>query len=150
MNHHKLCFTGILSQLGVWGFLRSVVTFYSGGNESVLVRWQLHNPLEKKFLPRLPSTIAQISVSTNNKFIAVSTDDNAVRILDSKLDSVSLIQHLVIGDNFQTGIVYDPRTRALVMNGNVGQVQFYSTNDNSLLYNVSRCVLFRNKNIVNR
>jgi NET1-associated nuclear protein 1 (U3 small nucleolar RNA-associated protein 17) len=110
--------------------------FYSGGNESVLVRWQLHNPLEKKFLPRLPSTIAQISVSTNNKFIAVSTDDNAVRILDSKLDSVSLIQHLVIGDNFQTGIVYDPRTRALVMNGNVGQVQFYSTNDNSLLYNV--------------
>ncbi|RZC38720.1 WD repeat-containing protein 75, partial [Asbolus verrucosus] len=110
--------------------------FYSGGLESVLVRWQLDNHFEKKFLPRLPSTIAQVAVSPNNTFIAIATNDNAVRIVDSRLDNVSLIQHLVIGDNFQSGIVLDPRTKALVMNGNVGQIQFYSPSDNSLLYNV--------------
>ncbi|XP_008190612.1 WD repeat-containing protein 75 [Tribolium castaneum] len=118
------------------GFSATGTCFYSGGDESVLVKWQLDNHFEKKFLPRLPSTIAQISVSPNNIFVAISTDDNAVRIVDSRLDNVSLIQHLVIGDSLESGIVVDSKSRALVMNGNVGHIQFYSPCDNSLLYNV--------------
>ncbi|XP_044269516.1 WD repeat-containing protein 75 [Tribolium madens] len=118
------------------GFSATGTCFYSGGDESVLVKWQLDNHFEKKFLPRLPSTIAQISVSPNNTFVAISTDDNAVRIVDSRLDSVSLIQHLVIGNSLESGIVVDPKSKALIMNGNIGQIQFYSPYDNSLLYNV--------------
>lgn len=119
------------------GFSTTGTYFYSGGDESVLVKWQLDNHLEKKFLPRLPSTIAQIRVSPNNSFVAISTNDNAVRIVDSRLDNVSLIQHLVIGNTLESGIVVDPKSKALVMNGNIGQIQFYSPFDNSLLYNVS-------------
>lgn len=119
------------------GFSVTGSYFYSGGFESVLVRWQLNNHFERKFLPRLPSTISQITVSPSNTYIAVSTDDNAVRILDPRFSTVSLIQNLVIGNNFDSGIVVDPRTKCLIMNGSVGQIQFYSLHDNSLLYTVS-------------
>ncbi|KAJ3663535.1 hypothetical protein Zmor_007789 [Zophobas morio] len=118
------------------GFSTSGSYFYSGGDESVLVRWQLDNHYERKFLPRLASTIAQIRVSPNNALVAIATNDNAVRIVDPRFENVSLIQNLVIGDSYETGIVVDPKTKALIMNGNVGQIQFYSSCDNSLLYNV--------------
>lgn len=110
--------------------------FYSGGEEAVLVQWQVNDHLEKKFLPRLSSTINQISVCGNNSLIAVATADNAVKIIDSRFDSVSLIQNLVIGDNFDSGIVCDFRTRTIIMNGNVGHIQFYSPRDNTLMHSV--------------
>ncbi|CAH1122893.1 unnamed protein product [Ceutorhynchus assimilis] len=110
--------------------------FYSGADESVLVKWQLDNPNRKQFLPRLPAGICQLTVSDNNAYTAVATTDNAVRIVDSRMNQISLIQHLVLGNQFESGIIYDPITRALVMNGNIGCVQFYSPNDMSLLYNV--------------
>lgn len=111
--------------------------FYSGADECVLVKWQIDNPNQKQFLPRLPGGIVQVSVSDNNAYTAVTTSDNAVRIIDSKMDQISLIQHLVLGNQLESGIIYDPITRALVMNGNIGCVQFYSPNDQTLLYNVS-------------
>jgi len=43
---------------------------------------------------------------------------------------------LVVGDQFTCGLTYDPVSRSLVMNGNVGCVQFYSPLDQDLLYNV--------------
>lgn len=118
--------------------------FYSGGKECVLVKWNVNNIDDRRFLPRIPATIEQISVSSNNLFVAVSTRDNAIRILDTRMNQISLIQHLVIGEQFSTGIVYDPRTRSLIMNGNVGHIQFYSPLDKTLMYNVS---LIENPNI---
>lgn len=115
--------------------------FFSGADECVLVRWQMDNYLEKKFLPRLASPIQNISVSQNNIYIAIATKDNAIRIVDSRFSQISLIQNLVVGDQFESGIVLDHRTKSLIMNGNVGQVQFYSTHEESLLYHVS-CILF--------
>ncbi|KAJ8969719.1 hypothetical protein NQ317_006108 [Molorchus minor] len=84
--------------------------FYSGGEECVLVKWNLDNIHDKI--------------------------DNALRIFDSRLYQTTLIQHLVLGKQYDSGILYDPRTKALVMNGNEGQVQFYSPSNMSLLYNV--------------
>lgn len=110
--------------------------FYSGGEEAVLVQWQIDYHLEKKFLPRLSSTITQLAISGNNNFIAVATVDNRLKIIDSRFASVSLIQNLVIGDNFNSGVVCDFRTRTIIMNGNVGQIQFYSPWENALVYSV--------------
>lgn len=123
-------------------FSSSGTNFYSGAGECVLVKWYLDNPNHKEFLPRIPSTIEHIRVSDGNQFIAVATADNAVRILDPRFETVSIIQHLVLGNHFPAGIVYDQRTKSMVLNGLTGHVQFYSPNDITLLYNVSLFVCF--------
>ncbi|KAK5639876.1 hypothetical protein RI129_010687 [Pyrocoelia pectoralis] len=111
-------------------------TFYSGGGESVLVKWHMDNPHEKLFLPRLSSTLEHVAVSSDNQFIAVATADNAVQVLDSTMNVVSVIQHLVLGTKFSGGIAYDYRTKAMILNGITGHVQFYSPHDMNLLYNL--------------
>lgn len=117
--------------------------FYSGGEECVLVKWQLDNANEKKFLPRLAAEIEHLSVAPNNLYMAVATRDNAIRIVDNQMNQINLIQHLVLGKQYESGIIYDPRTKALVMNGNQGHIQFYSPHDMSLLYSVSKFRLDR-------
>ncbi|XP_072389033.1 WD repeat-containing protein 75 [Diabrotica undecimpunctata] len=110
--------------------------FYSGGGESVLVKWQYDDVNEKKFVPRIPGEICNVVVASNNLYIAVSTNDNAIRIFDNTLYQISLIQHMVLSPHFDSGIVHDSRSRALIMNGNQGHIQFYSPDDMSLLYSV--------------
>lgn len=111
-------------------------TFFSGGSESVLVKWHMDNSHEKQFLPRLPSTLEHLAVSSDNQFIAVATADNAIQILDSTMNVVSVIQHLALGTKFSGGIAYDHRTKAMILNGITGHVQFYSPYDMNLLYNL--------------
>lgn len=118
-------------------FSNSGSYFYSGGGESVLVKWLFENASDRRFVPRLPEEITHIQVASNNLYIAVATNDNAVRILDNTLNQVSLIQHLVLANHFDSGIVHDLRSRSLIMNGNQGHIQFYSPDDMSLLYSVS-------------
>lgn len=118
-------------------FSTSGSMFFSGGDENVLVKWDFRNPHLKQFLPRLPSSIEHISVANNNLYVAIATGDNAIQIVNSQLKLVSVIQHLVMGKKFRAGIVYDPRTKALVLNGITGHVQFYTPEDMNLLYNVS-------------
>lgn len=74
--------------------------------------------------------------------MAVATRDNAIRILDNQMDQINIIQHLVLGKQYESGIIYDSRTKALIMNGNQGHIQFYSPYDMSLLYNVSEIIFF--------
>jgi len=40
-------------------------------------------------------------------------------------------------DPFPTGLLHDPRSGALVMNGKPGHIQFYSVHEDRQLYNVS-------------
>ncbi|XP_074038471.1 WD repeat-containing protein l(2)05287 [Leptinotarsa decemlineata] len=110
--------------------------FYSGGSECVLVKWQLENVNDRKFLPRLPAEVQHVAVANDNLYVAVATNDNAIRILDPTMKQITLIQHLVLGKHYEAGIVYDPRTQALIMNGNQGQIQFYSPDDMSLMFNI--------------
>lgn len=42
---------------------------------------------------------------------------------------------------FPAGIVYDPRTRSVVLNGRTGHVQFFDVHNTKLLYSVSEAVL---------
>lgn len=111
--------------------------FYSGGDECVLVKWQVDSSLHKNFLPRLPATIEWVSVSRNNLFVAIATADNGIRVLDGRLELLCVIQNLVLSAGEEGNIVFDPRSKALVMNGSIGHLQFYSPYDMSLLYSVS-------------
>lgn len=97
----------------------------------------MDNSLQKNFLPRLPSTIEWVSVSPNNLYVAVSTGDNGIRVLDGRLELMCVIQNLVLSAGEEGNIVFDPRSKALIMNGNTGYLQFYSPYDMSLLYSVS-------------
>lgn len=50
--------------------------FYSGGAENVLVKWFCENTEMRHYLPRLPANIVHLSVTEDNQYVAVSTQDN--------------------------------------------------------------------------
>lgn len=117
--------------------------FYSGAGECVLVKWTLDIPLDRRFLPRLPTPICHLSMGPDNKYLAVSTSDNGIQIVDPQLKLISVIQHFTWQVEakhglplFPAGITVDPRTKAMVMNGRTGHIQFYSPRTTTLLYNL--------------
>lgn len=50
--------------------------FYSGGRENVLVKWFYENTETRHYVPRLPANIIHLSVTEDNQYVAVSTQDN--------------------------------------------------------------------------
>lgn len=52
------------------------IHFYSGGAENVLVKWFCENTETRHYLPRLPANIVHLSVTEDNQYVAVSTQDN--------------------------------------------------------------------------
>merc|ERR1712130_683475 len=54
----------------------------SGGDECVLVMWQLETG-HKSFLPRIGSAIRHISVSPTGRSYALSCVDNAIRFVNA-------------------------------------------------------------------
>ncbi|XP_060636388.2 WD repeat-containing protein 75 [Anolis sagrei] len=105
----------------------------SGGVESVLVQWR---DAKKEFLPRLGSTIQHISVSPDGTYLCTSHSDNKIVIIHSNLKVAGMIQGLSKGNQIKTGLMVDPRTKALVMNGKPGHLQFYSLQNDKQLYNL--------------
>lgn len=112
-------------------------SFYSGGEESVLVKWNTDDYRNREFLPRLPATIKHVAVSANNTDIVVSTEDNALHILDPQFKTKQIIQQYVASGKQDMGIVYDERSKCLVFNGISGHIQFFQPHDSNLLYSVS-------------
>lgn len=135
--HHMIVLSLAFSQSGT--------VLYSGGAETVLVKWQIkEKSIEKDFLPRMSGSIKQISVDPKHDKIAVSTDDNAIQIINSNLTLLKSIQDFTqasqydLGNSnpFPAGIVMSPRSHQLVMNGRIGHLQFFSTKTMKLLFNV--------------
>ncbi|XP_061464214.1 WD repeat-containing protein 75 isoform X2 [Rhineura floridana] len=108
----------------------------SGGIESVLVQWQDGSDAKKEFLPRLGSTIQHISVSPDGAFLCTSHADNKIIIIHSNLRVSTVIQGLIRGSDVKTGLMVDPRTKALVLNGKPGHLQFYLLQNDKQLYNL--------------
>ncbi|KAF9583045.1 hypothetical protein BGW38_010365 [Lunasporangiospora selenospora] len=103
----------------------------SGGEESVLVIWQLSTG-HKQFLPRLGSEIKHITVSPDQRLYALSHRDNSinvVRSVDLKLKTAiqglkfSHVSHIL--NHLYTGLVVEPRNGNVVLNGLPGTLQFY-------------------------
>ncbi|XP_026463240.1 WD repeat-containing protein 75-like [Ctenocephalides felis] len=152
-------------------FTKSGSHFYSGGHERVLVKWTVDNPNHRSTLPRLPGGVCHIAVGPENHRVAICTQDNGVQILDAQNRIISCIQHFAWGvyvdlkdsvnvpktnaePPFPAGLVYDPTTQSIVLNGQTGHVQFYSTHSKSLLYKVditlqNQLTAERNLDIIN-
>ncbi|KAG0379289.1 hypothetical protein BGX24_000977 [Mortierella sp. AD032] len=103
----------------------------SGGEESVLVIWQLGTG-HKQFLPRLGSEIKHITVSPDDAFYAMGHQDNSVNVIravDLKIKTAvqglkfSHTDHL--SNPLLTGLVIEPRNGHVVLNGLPGTLQFY-------------------------
>uniref|UniRef100_A0A452QZT3 WD repeat domain 75 n=1 Tax=Ursus americanus TaxID=9643 RepID=A0A452QZT3_URSAM len=108
----------------------------SGGRESVLVEWRDATEKNKEFLPRLGATIEHISVSPAGDLFCTSHSDNKIIIIHRNLEASAVIQGLVKDSNIFTGLMIDPRTKALVLNGKPGHLQFYSLQHDKQLYNL--------------
>ncbi|KAL6434766.1 hypothetical protein ACFW04_005163 [Cataglyphis niger] len=124
-------------------FSKSGGHMYTGGGECVLVKWTLANPQHKSFLPRLPAPIKHLTIAPNNLYVAVSTLDNGIVIVNPQRKLTSVIQNFTWGvassskDLFPAGLIVDPRTGSLVLNSRTGHVQFYNTHTKNLLYNIN-------------
>ncbi|KAM9851318.1 WD repeat-containing protein 75 [Aulostomus maculatus] len=108
----------------------------SGGVESVLVQWRYNQESERDFLPRLGAAITHIAVSPDGSLFCTSHADNKITIIRSCVEVSAVIQGLVKGDRVRTDLVVDPRSKALVLNGKPGHLQFYSLQRDKLLFNL--------------
>lgn len=122
-------------------FSQSGTMLYSGGDESVLVRWQIGEKIiTKDFLPRLPGSILQISVDPLHDSVALALSDNSMQIINSSLIIKKSIQDFAQSSNdfqrFAAGIHVNPRNHQLVLNGRTGHLQFLSPTSMKLLYNM--------------
>lgn len=104
----------------------------SGGEEGVLVLWQLQTR-HKDFLPRLGSHIVSISVSPDQTLMALGHQDNTIRIASTVNMTVkqavmglkcAQVDHDVYP--LSTGLVVEPRNDHIVLNGVPGTLQFYN------------------------
>uniref|UniRef100_A0A672FTV9 WD repeat-containing protein 75 second beta-propeller domain-containing protein n=1 Tax=Salarias fasciatus TaxID=181472 RepID=A0A672FTV9_SALFA len=108
----------------------------SGGVESVLVQWRYNQPSQRDFLPRLGGAITHITVSPDGALFFTSHSDNKITIIQSCVKVSAVIQGLVKGESVRTELMVDPRSKALVLNGKPGHLQFYSLWRDKLLYNL--------------
>ncbi|XP_037542199.1 WD repeat-containing protein 75 [Nematolebias whitei] len=108
----------------------------SGGIESVLVQWRYNQESQKDFLPRLGAAITHIAVSPDGALFCTSHSDNKITIIHSCVKVSAVIQGLVKGENVRTDLMVDPRSKALVLNGKPGHLQFYSLQRDKLLFNL--------------
>lgn len=109
----------------------------SGGEESVMVIWQLDTG-HKQFLPRMGGSIASITISPNHRFYCLGLDDNSLRLVNGVTHSIEqVIQGLQYAqaDNalnpLSTGLIIEPRNQHVVLNGVQGSIQFYDANADS-------------------
>ncbi|KAJ1965429.1 NET1-associated nuclear protein 1 [Dipsacomyces acuminosporus] len=139
-------------------FTEAGTMMLSGGEEGVLVYWQLANDT-KDFLARLGSDILGIAVSPDQMYYALTLRDNTIRIFSAMDKSlVSSLQGLKYADRgaalkntkhstpeyarlarmleadpFTTGLVVHPATHHLVLNGDPGHLQVFNhVNDRHL------------------
>ncbi|XP_028250286.1 WD repeat-containing protein 75 isoform X2 [Parambassis ranga] len=108
----------------------------SGGVESVLVQWRYNQESQRDFLPRLGAAITHIAVSPDGALFCTSHSDNKISIIQSCVKVSAVIQGLVKGESVKTDLIVDPRSKALVLNGKPGHLQFYSLHRDKLLYNL--------------
>jgi NET1-associated nuclear protein 1 (U3 small nucleolar RNA-associated protein 17) len=112
----------------------------SGGQEAVLVIWQLQTG-NKQFLPRLGSPIMSLSISSDQTMYGIGLKDNLIQLIRSsnllvkcqiqgiQYDSISLNNNLLLKLN--------PKTQDIVLNGVSNCLQFYNFQHDTTTMKVS-------------
>ncbi|XP_014664657.1 PREDICTED: WD repeat-containing protein 75-like isoform X2 [Priapulus caudatus] len=136
LHWHSLPVTGI-------SFTVEGSHLYSVGGENVLVKWTMGQTQHREFLPRLGAPIKHLSISSDSFMLATCHLDNSIQIISSHLTITQVIQGIThnhvkqeSSGTLPVGLVYDSRSAALVLNGKVGHLQFYSVQTDKQLYNL--------------
>lgn len=107
------------------------VHMYSGGQESVLVVWQLATG-RRDFLPRLGAGVLGITKTPDETLLALRCDNNTIKIINSRNRLLQVnIEGVNIGnqERLLTGLVVEPRHSSFVFNGMEGELHFYSPHE---------------------
>ncbi|KAI8985848.1 WD40-repeat-containing domain protein [Pilobolus umbonatus] len=103
----------------------------SGGEEAVLVIWQLETG-HKQFIPRLGGPISSIAISPSQRFYCIGLDDNSIRLINTITNNIEQViqgvQYAKLNHKnnpLSTGIIVEPRNQHVVLNGVQGSIQFY-------------------------
>ncbi|CAO3599732.1 unnamed protein product [Absidia cylindrospora] len=122
----------------------------SGGDESVLVVWQLGTGF-RRYFPRIGGEINYISITPDYKHFCLSLGDNSIRMINAVTQTVEQViqgvqqwdarqqqlqlqeqrQDSVIASSnnlvWSQGMMVEPRNHHLVLNGAPGLLQFYDS-----------------------
>ncbi|KAG0175655.1 WD repeat-containing protein 75 [Apophysomyces sp. BC1015] len=114
-------------------FLADGAYLLSGGEEAVLVIWQLET-LHKQYLPRMGGPLTSINVSPDHKYYCLGLADNSIRVVNSISQTIhQVIQGLQYAqvatdlNKLTTGLAIEPHNHHIVLNGIPGAIQFFNT-----------------------
>jgi NET1-associated nuclear protein 1 (U3 small nucleolar RNA-associated protein 17) len=102
----------------------------SGGEEAVMVLWQVESGL-RQYLPRLGDPIHFITVSGDDRWVAISTRDNAVHLVSLTSGSTLSVSKsirgcmLIPGNASNSICKASARSSCLILPGNPGTLQVY-------------------------
>ncbi|XP_065826871.1 WD repeat-containing protein 75-like [Oscarella lobularis] len=98
---------------------------YSGGEEAVLVVWQIATG-STRFVPRLGAPLQHVVSSDDGARVGVYHADNRISLLSGHaLDVEKVIGGFTSTTEVSTGLVELPGRSNFVLNGSPGQLQFY-------------------------
>eukprot|EP01122_Echinamoeba_exundans_P011971 TRINITY_DN4912_c0_g1_i1.p1 TRINITY_DN4912_c0_g1~~TRINITY_DN4912_c0_g1_i1.p1 ORF type:complete len:1058 (+),score=262.85 TRINITY_DN4912_c0_g1_i1:408-3176(+) len=106
---------------------------YSGGQEMVLVVWQLSTG-SRDFLPRLGAPIEDIVISPDQTLMALTLADNCVKIVNTRSRELEvLVEGPVFRNPVRTGLVQHPQNQGIAFGSTDGRLQFFSVGDDRSL-----------------
>ena len=105
----------------------------SGGEEGVLVLWQLETN-RHQFLPRIGGSICDITVSPNERRFAIGLESNLIRIVDSidnkivgTIEGIGYCHKLQPFPMLEQHCIYNPKnTNVVILPSKPGSIQFYN------------------------
>ncbi|KAL5006753.1 hypothetical protein ScPMuIL_015559 [Solemya velum] len=114
----------------------------SGGSECVLVKHHCMSQMNN-FLPRLGAPITHVVCADDNMMYATCHSDNVIHIISNAFKLLHIYGGLTVanwtadqGQKIPVGLMCDPRTKAVVLNGKPGHLQFFSVQTDRQLFNL--------------
>ncbi|KAB7504914.1 WD repeat-containing protein 75 [Armadillidium nasatum] len=108
---------------------------YSGGKESVLVRWYLTDDNRRSFLPRLGMPIQSVQCDPSSTYVALLHIDDSISIISSKEMRLEgtlqrLTKHVsVLGEGNDPSnkiLLYHEPSSSFIKTGKTGYLQFFN------------------------
>ncbi|CAG8502647.1 2795_t:CDS:10 [Ambispora gerdemannii] len=140
LNERRPKFTKALTHWHAHGvtcmaFTNDGAYLLSGGEESVLVFWQVETG-QRQYVPRLGGAeITFITISPNQTIIAVGLGDNTIKVLSMNRELRQVIHGLkyvpknVSKNPLTAGLIVEPRNQHIVLPASPGNLQWYDAHN---------------------